>query len=124
MAKSRPKHLNLFQIRLPLPGVISIMHRVFGAALFLAIPLVLYAMQVSLESPRSFEALKTVLAHPFWKLIVVGLVWAYLHHFFAGIRYLAIDLDYGTDLGPARASATAVVAASLALTFLIAVWIW
>ena len=62
MAKPRPKHLNLFQIRLPLPGIISIMHRVFGATLFLLIPLLLYSMQASLESPRSFEALGSVLA--------------------------------------------------------------
>jgi succinate dehydrogenase / fumarate reductase cytochrome b subunit len=124
MAKPRPKYLNLFQIRLPLPGVISIMHRVFGAALFLVLPLLLYAMHVSLESPRSFEALMTVLAHPFWKLVALGLVWAYLHHFCAGIRYLAIDLDYGSDLGPARASAWAVLAVSVALTLLIGAWIW
>ncbi len=124
MTKPRPKHLNLLQIRLPLPGVISIMHRAFGATLFLAIPLLLYAMQLSLESPQSFDGLKSVLAHPLVKVISLGLVWAYLHHFCAGIRYLALDLDYGTDLGPARASAKAVVAVSLALTLLIGVWIW
>ena len=124
MAKPRPKHLNLLQIRLPLPGVISIMHRVFGAALFLMIPLLLYCMQVSLESPRSFDALRSVLAHPLWKLVSIGLVWAYLHHFCAGIRYLAIDLDYGSDLAPARASARAVVVVSLVLTLLVGAWIW
>lgn len=124
MAKPRPKHLNLFQIRLPLPGVISIMHRLFGAALFLAIPLALYAMQASLESPGSFELVKSSLAHPLMKLIILGFVWAYLHHFCAGIRYLALDLDYGTDLGPARTSARAVVAASVVLTLLVGAWIW
>jgi succinate dehydrogenase / fumarate reductase cytochrome b subunit len=124
MTKPRPKHLNLAQIRLPLPGVISIMHRIFGATLFLVIPLLLYAMQLSLESPQSFDGLKSVLAHPLVKLMSLGLVWAYLHHFCAGIRYLALDLDYGTDLGPARASAKAVVAVSLALTLLIGVWLW
>ena len=92
--------------------------------LFLVLPLVLYAMQVSLESPRSFEALSSVVAHPFWKLVALGLVWAYLHHFCAGIRYLALDLDYGTDLGPARASAWAVLAVSVALTVLVGIWIW
>ena len=124
MAKPRPKHLNLLQIRLPVPGVISIMHRVFGAALFLVLPLILYGMQVSLESPRSFEALGSVLAHPLWKLVALGLTWAYLHHFCAGIRYLALDLDYGTDLGPARASAWAVLAASGVLTLIIGAWLW
>jgi len=124
MSKPRPKHLNLFQIRLPLPGVVSIMHRAFGALLFLMIPLGLYAMQLSLESSQSFEALKAVLGEPLVKLFVLGLVWAYLHHFCAGLRYLALDLDYGTDLAPARASAKAVVAASLGLTLLIGVWLW
>lgn len=124
MAKPRPKHLNLFQIRLPLPGVISIMHRIFGAGLFLVIPLLLFSMQVSLESSRSFEALRSVLAHPFWKLVTLGLIWAYLHHFCAGIRYLAIDLDYGSDLAPARASAMAVVIVSIVLTLLVGVSIW
>jgi len=124
MSKPRPKHLNLFQIRLPLPGVLSIMHRVFGALLFLMIPLGLYAIQLSLESSQSFDALKSVLAHPLVKLCVLGLVWAYLHHFFAGLRYLALDLDYGTDLAPARATAKAVVAVSLGLTLLIGVWLW
>lgn len=124
MTKPRPKHLNLLQIRLPLPGVISIMHRVFGLVLFLVIPLFLYAMQVSLESPKSFDALKSLLTHPLAKLFLLGLVWAYLHHFCAGLRYLALDLDYGTDLAPARASAKAVVGVSLGLTLLIGVWIW
>jgi len=124
MTKPRPKHLNLLQIRLPLPGVISIMHRAFGAALFLVIPLLLYAMQVSLESAQSFDALKSALTHPLAKLFVLGLAWAYLHHFCAGLRYLALDLDYGTDLAPARASAKAVVAVSLGLTLLVGVWIW
>lgn len=109
---------------MPLPAVISIMHRVFGAALFLAIPLLLYAMQSSLESPASFDALKNALAHPLAKLFLLGLAWAYLHHFCAGLRYLALDLDYGTDLAPARASAKAVVAVSLGLTLLFGVWIW
>ncbi len=124
MSKPRPKHLNLLQIRLPLPGVVSIMHRAFGAVLFLMIPLGLYAMQLSLESSQSFDGLKSVLAHPLVKLFVLGLVWAYLHHFCAGLRYLALDLDYGTDLAPARASAKAVVAVSLGLTLLIGVWLW
>jgi len=124
MTKPRPKYLNLLQIRLPLPGVISIMHRAFGLVLFLVIPLFLYAMQVSLESPKSFDALKSLLAHPLAKLFLLGLAWAYLHHFCAGLRYLALDLDYGTDLAPARASAKAVVGVSLALTLLIGVWIW
>lgn len=124
MPKPRPKYLNLFQIRLPLGGVVSIMHRVSGAALFLLIPLLLYLLQMSLESPQSFAAFGSVFAHPVLKLILIGLVWAYLHHLCAGIRYLALDLDYGTDLAPARASAKAVLVVSLGLTLIVGAWLW
>lgn len=124
MLKPRPKYLNLFQIRLPLGGVVSIMHRVSGAALFLLIPLLLYLLQMSLESPQAFAAFGSVFAHPVLKLILIGLVWAYLHHLCAGIRYLALDLDYGTDLAPARTSAKAVLVVSLGLTLIVGAWLW
>jgi succinate dehydrogenase / fumarate reductase cytochrome b subunit len=125
VVKPRPVYLNLVRIRLPLPGLVSILHRVSGAALFLfAVPLVLFAMQTSLESAGGFAALKAMFANPLCKLVLVGLLWAYLHHFFAGIRYLLLDLHVGDDLTPARQSSVAVLAASLALTLMIAVRLW
>jgi succinate dehydrogenase / fumarate reductase cytochrome b subunit len=123
--KRRPVYLNLVRIRLPLPGIVSILHRISGAALFLfAIPLVLFAMQASLESEAGFASLKSMFANPLCKLVLVGLLWAYLHHFFAGIRFLLIDLHVGDDLAPARQSSVAVLVASLALTLIIAVRLW
>jgi succinate dehydrogenase / fumarate reductase cytochrome b subunit len=123
--KRRPVYLNLVRIRLPLPGIVSILHRISGAALFLfAIPVVLFAMHASVESEDGFASLKSMLANPLCKLILVGLLWAYLHHFFAGIRYLLIDLHVGDDLAPARQSSVAVLGASLVLTLIIAVRLW
>jgi succinate dehydrogenase cytochrome b subunit len=125
VVKPRPVYLNLARIRLPLPGLVSILHRVSGAALFLfAIPLVLFAVQTSLESADGFASLKSMFGHPLCKLFLVGLLWAYLHHFFAGIRYLLIDLHVGDDLKPARQSSVTVLGASLALTLIIAVSLW
>jgi len=124
MPKPRPKYLNLLRIRLPVPGVISIMHRVSGAALFLLIPLFLCLLQSSLESQQGFAALKSALANPLAKLVAIGLLWAFLHHFCAGIRYLVLDLDIGTDLPAARASSWAVVVVSVALTLACGVLIW
>ena len=123
--KRRPVYLNLVRIRLPLPGIVSILHRISGAALFLfAIPVVLFAMQASVESEDAFASLRSMFANPLCKLILVGLLWAYLHHFFAGIRYLLIDLHVGDDLAPARQSSVAVLGASLILTLIIAVRLW
>jgi succinate dehydrogenase / fumarate reductase cytochrome b subunit len=125
VVKRRPVYLNLVRIRLPLPGIVSILHRISGAALFLfAIPLVLFAMQTSVESAAGFASLQSMFANPLCKLVLVGLLWAYLHHFFAGIRYLLIDLHVGDDLAPARQSSVAVLGASLALTLIIAVRLW
>jgi succinate dehydrogenase / fumarate reductase cytochrome b subunit len=65
-----------------------------------------------------------MLANPLCKLVLIGLLWAYLHHFFAGIRYLLLDLHVGDDLAPARQSSAAVLGVSLALTLIIAVRLW
>ena len=125
VTKRRPVYLNLVRIRLPLPGIVSILHRVSGAALFLfAIPVVLFVMQMSVGSEDGFSSLRSMLANPLCKLILIGLLWAYLHHFFAGIRYLLLDLHVGDDLAPARQSSVAVLGASLVLTLIIAVRLW
>ena len=123
--KRRPVYLNLVAIRLPVPGIASILHRVSGAVLFLfVLPLMLCAVQASLASPESFAALKAAFAHPLAKLVTIGFVWAYLHHFCAGIRYLLIDIHVGDDLAPARRSSVVVIAISLLLTLIVAVRLW
>jgi len=124
MSRPRPKYLNLVQIRLPLPGLVSILHRISGAALFLFIPFLLTLFEMSLDSPQSFARFKGVFAHWAVKLIVLGLVWAYVHHVFAGLRHLALDLHYGVELPAARAASAAVMAASILATLVIGVLIW
>jgi succinate dehydrogenase / fumarate reductase cytochrome b subunit len=124
MSRLRPKYLNLVQIRLPLPGVVSILHRVSGAALFLLLPFLLALFELSLESPRTFGFFKSLASHWSVKLILTGVVWAYLHHLCAGIRHLALDLDYGSELAMARASSWAVLAVSVALTLAVGALIW
>ena len=125
MVKARPVYLNLLQIRLPLPGVVSIVHRISGAVLFLfGIALVLIGLQLSLVSPDSFASLKAAVAHPLAKLVLIGFIWAYLHHFCAGIRYLFLDLDKGVELKLARQSGVIVLVASLAFTAMVGVRLW
>ncbi len=119
LKKKRPKHLNLMVIKLPVPGFVSILHRVSGLFLFLWLPVLLWLFQSSIESQQSFDAYKEVFANPLMKLVLLGLLWCYLHHFCAGIRYLLLDMDRGTDLQPARASAWAVFAVSLPLTLIL-----
>jgi succinate dehydrogenase cytochrome b subunit len=124
VTKQRPKFLALNEIRLPLPGFVSILHRVSGAGLFLCLPILLSLFGMSLGSPESFESYKAAVGHPLVKLLLLGLLWAYLHHFCAGIRFLLLDMHKGLDLVSARNSARMVLVVSLALTVLIGVKLW
>ena len=124
MPKPRPKYLNLLRIRLPVPAFISIMHRASGAVLFLFLPLLLTLFEASLESHKTFLRFKGVFSHWAIKLILIGLVWAYLHHLCAGIRHLALDLHYGTELATARASSWAVLVIGILLTLVVGAMIW
>jgi succinate dehydrogenase / fumarate reductase cytochrome b subunit len=125
LLKKRPKHLDLAKIRLPVPGVVSILHRITGAVMFLVlIPLILLLLDRSLASQESFEDLRFQLDNPFLKLILLGFMWAFLHHFFAGIRYLLLDLHVGIHLKDARFSAKLVLAAGILATLIVGVLVW
>jgi len=124
MNKQRPKHLALHQIKLPLPGIVSILHRISGLLLFIALPFLLLMLQYSLASIETYTQLMNVLANPLLKLLLLGLLWAFLHHFCAGLRYLAVDLHLVRNLAQARSSSKAVIVVSLALTIIIGVKLW
>jgi succinate dehydrogenase / fumarate reductase cytochrome b subunit len=124
MNKKRPKHLALHKIKLPLPGIVSILHRISGLLLFLALPLLLLMLQYSLNSIETYTELMSILAQPLVKVILLGLLWAFLHHFCAGLRYMAVDLHLVRDLAQARNSSKVVMVASLALTVWLGVKLW
>lgn len=124
MSNARPKHLNLFQIRQPAPAIVSILHRISGALLFLFLWLFLIGLQQSLASPEAFERLRGVFDHALIKLLLLALLWSYLHHSFAGIRHLGLDLQLGIRLPAARYSAYGVLALSFGLTALLGVLLW
>ena len=117
--KKRPKNLDLPTIRLPLPGILSILHRVSGAGIFLLLPFLLWLFQGSLVSPETFASIRSVVAHPLAKIVLLGLLWFYMHHFCAGIRYLLLDLHKGVELDAARLSSKIVFAVSIVLTLII-----
>jgi succinate dehydrogenase / fumarate reductase cytochrome b subunit len=119
--KPRPKHLDVARIRLPLPGIVSILHRASGAGLFLLLPGLLYLLDKSLSDPAEFSDL---IANPLVLFVLLGLLWAYLHHFCAGIRFLFLDAQKGLELPTARKTAWAVLIVSLTLTVAIAAAIW
>lgn len=123
-ANQRPKHLDLLKIRLPLPGFVSILHRISGAGLFVFAWALLYLLQESLRSPEAFEQVRALMSCWQAKVFLTVMLWAFLHHFFAGIRFLLLDIHIGGELRAARASSWVVLTASLALTVFLGVRLW
>ena len=127
--KLRPKYLNLrallFEIRLPLPGWISILHRVSGALLvFPFAAWLLYMLDRSLVSEQAFRAVQSYLDLPLVKAGGLLFIWACCHHLCAGVRFLMLDLNRGIELAPARRSSLAVLVVSLALTAFFGARLW
>lgn len=124
MNKSRPKHLALHKIKLPLSGYVSILHRVSGLLLFLALPLLLLLFDQSLRSIETYTNLTECLGNPVLKFLLLGLLWAFLHHFCAGLRYLAIDLHLLPSLASARSASVWVLIVSWSLTLVLGAMLW
>jgi succinate dehydrogenase / fumarate reductase cytochrome b subunit len=119
LKKKRPLWYNLSPLNLPLPGLISILHRISGAVLFLFLLWLLYLLDASLESQARFDAMKQFVSAPLAKVLLLGLLWAYLHHLCAGIRYLFLDIEKGIDLPQARATSVIVLVVSLVSTVIL-----
>lgn len=122
--KQRPVFLEIPNIRLPIPGIVSILHRISGVILFVSLPLLLCFLAGTLSRESAFETYRSVVSNPLAKLILIGLLWAYLHHSLAGIRFLLLDAHKGLELQTARASAKSVFVAALVLTVVLGAWLW
>jgi succinate dehydrogenase / fumarate reductase, cytochrome b subunit len=122
--KKKPVNLQLTTIKFPLTAIVSILHRISGFALFLAVPLVLVMLQSSLASPEAFFELQVCLSHPFVKLITFGIIAGLLYHLVAGIRHLLMDAGIGESKCGGRVGAGLVVVISIVLILIAGVLLW
>ena len=118
--------IDAVKYRLPLAGVVSILHRVSGLLMFVLLPFVIWLFDVSVTSEVSYERYTSAFAVgigfvPAWlvKLVVLGLIWSYLHHFIAGVRHLWMDATHSVTKEFGRQSAVVTLALSLLLTVLL-----
>ena len=123
MNHKRPVNLDLASLQYPPMAIVSILHRVSGLVLFLLLPLTLYFLGLSLASEASFDELKTLLSHPFYKFLLWGFSTAFTYHVIAGIRHLSIDLGFGEHLSASRNSARAVLLLSIVSAIFLGLWI-
>ena len=123
--KERPQFRNihvteLSNYRMAIGAIVSILHRISGIIIFALLPCILYMLELSLRSEMSYAYFQGIASHWFVKLITLGLVWAFLHHFCAGIRHLFMDVHVAIEKDSARKTASSVLVVSLVLTALVA----
>jgi len=119
----RPVYLNLFLIRLPIGGVVSILHRITGALLALLTVFFLWALQASLESPARFGEIKALLNAGIGRVAVLLTLWVLIQHLYSGIRHLLIDVDIGVDRSSARRSAWLTLVASVGTVLVLSAFV-
>ena len=120
----RPVNLDITTIKLPLPAYTSILHRISGVVLFVALGFLLYGLEQSLASRESFEALKTLLTSPLAKFITWAILSALIYHFVAGVKHLLMDVDIGDGKESGTLGAIVTLVLSFSLISLAGFWIW
>ena len=118
---SRPKFLNLLQIRMPIGAVASIAHRAWGTLLFLTLPIAAFLLDLSLQGPSGFDQAAALLTTPLFRALKFLLAWSLLHHLLAGLRFLFIDLEIGIAKPAARLTA---LLATLGAPLLALLYMW
>jgi succinate dehydrogenase / fumarate reductase cytochrome b subunit len=116
----RPKYLNLLRIRLPIGGVVSILHRVTGVLLVLVLPLALLLLQQSLRNPESYAQVVTLLGSMPARVFLLFTAALLVHHFLAGVRHLLLDLDVGISRRGSSVGAWLVMASVASAVLIVA----
>ena len=111
--------------RLPVAGIVSILHRISGALMFALLPFIIWMFDTSVSSEISFARFTGAFGQSglgpfagwFMKLVLLGLIWAYLHHLIAGLRHLWMDVNHavGKEFGKNSAVVTLVLSIGLTL---------
>lgn len=124
MQKKRPIFLQPAKIRLPVPGIVSIMHRISGLALFICLPWLLWLFSGTLSRESAFDCYQAWVHNPLVIVVLILLLWAFLHHALAGIRFLFLDVHKGLELPTARATAKSVLVIEFVLLIIIVGACW
>ena len=123
--KPRPRYYDLNLAHLPPPGLVSIFHRISGLLLFFPVlPALLYLLQATLGSEQGYARWRDFFAQGEVKLAALAFVWLYAHHFWAGIRYLFLDVHWGVDKEAARITAIGVLVLGVLTTALVGWRLW
>lgn len=124
MKDNRPVNLNLFTIKFPLPAITSILHRISGVALFAGTAILLYLLQISLESQAGFDLALEIMNSLLGKILMWLILAALSYHLIAGTKHLLMDIGIGETKGGAQTGAVIVIIGFVISAVLAGVWIW
>lgn len=120
----RPVNLNLMTIKLPITSIVSITHRVTGVVLLGGILVLLWMLDVSLESEKGFAFIGDLLGAVWAKIVLWMILAALAYHLVAGVRHLIMDMGFWETLQGGRTSAHVSIALSVILIILAGIWLW
>tara|TARA_B100000315_G_C14302032_1_gene462299 strand:- start:208 stop:582 length:375 start_codon:yes stop_codon:yes gene_type:complete len=120
----RPVNLDITTIRFPLAAIGSVIHRISGMFIFLGVALLLYLLDLSLQSQAGFDQVQALLDNFFVKFVTWAVVAALLYHLIAGIKHLLMDLGIGETTQDARTGALIVMSLSGIATVIAGIWLW
>ena len=121
ISKQRPKHLNLFAIRLPIPGFVSILHRISGFLMVALLGLLIFVIDQLITSSDSYSNISFIFENLYVKLFLIIPIWALSHHLLAGIRFLLLDFHVFIELKATRIFSALILFFSIIITIFI--WI-
>ena len=116
ISKPRPKYLNLFAIRLPIPGIVSILHRISGFLMVALLGALIFVLDNLITSPESYSRISFFFENLYVKLLLIVPIWALSHHLLAGIRFLLLDFHFFIDLKSTRIFSALIMFISVLVT--------
>jgi succinate dehydrogenase / fumarate reductase, cytochrome b subunit len=122
--KKKPVNLNFLTLKFPINAAVSILHRMSGFFLFIALPILLWGLGKSLHSSADFTFVAACLSHPIAKIFLWVILTALAYHLIAGIRHLVMDWGYGDTLAGSRIGAKLVLSVFVIIAILLGVWTW
>ncbi|TXR53435.1 succinate dehydrogenase, cytochrome b556 subunit [Reinekea thalattae] len=124
MKKNRPVNLDITTIRLPVPAIASIIHRITGVGLFVALAFLMWALNLSLSSQQGFDTVSQVMLHPFAKFICWAVLSLIAYHLIAGIKHLLMDMGFFETKETGPIASIVVLVVSVICILLLGVWVW
>ena len=120
----RPVNMDFGTMNMPIPSIVSILHRATGIFLVAGVAVLLFMLDESLASEQQFDNIKTLAGSLVFKLIVLVVLAGLIYHSVAGVKHLIMDMGIGETLEGGILAAKLVFVVSVILTVLVGVWIW